>query len=297
MPKDYRERRIDNKPPKVLTKQPKQATTRTDPTTPEGGDFGSSDITPEETYSWLPGDGILWFLRLDYGDASPSGRMITLTDSEDVEISFSYATLPGGWVDYIYSFIGTTAYDSMGESLVTDDLIYVVWDQFVDFIPGDYKVHFDLPVSDRANVEKAIRVRGVDPADPGDFYVGVYQSPTWDDYYSTEGDINSFPAAVPLPDVASLLYGIWEMNGSVSFPAGYNSVPGSSLMYYTYTDPTNLPAIKQSWVSALGTPPLGATVDVTAPWVNGNGGVFTDYTLSALVLNGDPTSGGAPVEY
>jgi len=279
MPKDYRERRIDNEPPRYRAKLPKRQTVAVNPEEP----------LPEGTYSTIvtlaPGDGVLWFLRLATADSSPSGRMVSIVDTMGGAVSHTYVTEPSGWTDYLHSFQGDLALDGAGIETVTDDTIYVVWDQFDGFTAGDYRLSWDIPATARASVQGAILLQDVDMSSQGDFYNGRYQSPTWEAYYPSGSPYITFPVDVPTAN-HSIVYGVWEMTGSVTAPAGYNTVAGSLHESYTYTDPTDSPStITTSLISRIGVA-TGSTLTVPAPDENGKGvGAYTDYWFSAVVLH------------
>ena len=278
MPKDYRERRIDIEPPRVVLRYPKKPATST------------SDPLPPGTYSTVvtlaPGDAVLWFLRLATSDSYPSGRMVSIVDTVGGAVSHTYTSNPSAFVDFITLFQGDFAFDGAGESVVTNDTIYCMFDQFDGFTSGDYRLSWDPPATARANVEGAILLSGVDTTSQGSFYYGPTRSPTWVKYEGPggSGSFDHFPVSVPTA-ANSIVYGIWDMSGSVSPPADYVSVPGTTHLSYTYNDPTEPPVMTQSVVSRVGVA-TGSTLSASGPTVGGSGGgAGTSYRMSAIVLN------------
>jgi hypothetical protein len=278
MPKDYRERIIDERIPRVVTMHPKRSTTAVDP----------EEALPPGVYSTVvslePGDGVLWFLRLATSDPSPTGRMVDIVTTAGAAVTFDYTTQVSGWVNYIQSFQGDFELDALGDP-VQDDTIYAVWDQFEGFSAGDYRIQWSIPATARANVEGAILLNGVSLTSQGNFYNGRYTTPTWEAYYTTGGgDYNNFPVSVTTAN-HSLVYGIWEMTLSVTNPAGYTSVPGTTHLTYQFTDAADLPALNSTMVARQGAA-TGSTFSVTAPTEGGKGvGLSTDYWFSAIVLH------------
>ena len=275
MPKDYRERRIDIEPPRVRTKQARQSVTAASPDS--GGGMGAIpvDLTvPIVTIS--PGDGVLWFLRQPTADAAPSGRNVVLTTTEDGAVTHTYADLPSGWANYITSFAATYTIGVDGFTIVTDETCYVIWDQFTGFTAGNYKLDFS---AGSGTVDKALLLRNIDPADPGTFYSGMSQSPTWSKTYISNDapDItNNFPRTVTIgaSGTARHMYAIYQMSGTVEAPAAIYSAPGVALLSYTFTDPTDPPAFKRSIVTFYGdTLSTTTSAEIVGPWENGWGGV------------------------
>lgn len=273
MPKDYRERIIDERPPRIVYMRTRRAATNNSEPLPPG--VYSTPVTLE------PGDAVLWFLRLATADDSPTGRMVDIVTTAGAAVTFDYVTQPTGWTNYVHYFYGDFAFDGEGTP-VTDDTIYAIYDQFDGFTAGDYRLAWTIPETARANVEGAILLHGVDTSSQGNFYYGPYQSPTWDVRYGS-GAYDHFPVSVPTANL-SLVYGIWEMSGSVVNPAGYTSVPGTTHLTYTYYDPTDEPALNQSLVARQGAA-TGSTLSVTAPTTGGAGTSSTNYQFSAIVLH------------
>jgi hypothetical protein len=276
MPKDYRERIIDEKVPRVVTMHPKRTTTAVDPeeTLPDG--LFSTVVT------LTPGDAVLWFLRLATVDAAPTGRMVSIVTTAGDAVTHDYFAQPSGWTNYIGSFQGNFEFDGAGVDSVMDDTFYAVFDQLDGFDPGDYRLEWTLPGTARANVDGAILLHGMSTTSQGNFYLGSTQSPTWSVRYGTLPH-NRFPATVPTAN-HSLVYGVWDMSGSVSPPGGYTSVPGTLHATYTYYDPTEPPIMNQAMVSRIGAA-TGSTMSVSAPTETGAGGASTTYRLNAIVLH------------
>lgn len=279
MPKDYRERIIDERPPRVITAHAVRSTTGVDPEEPLPDGMFSTVISLE------PGDGVLWFLRLATADSSPTGRMVSIVTTAGDAVSHTYVDEPSGWVNYIYSAYGDFAFDSEGTT-IQNDTIYAIWDQFDGFTAGDYRLSWDIPATDRANVEGAIHLRGVDLTAQGNFYDGQFESPTWEKYVvGSGGSYNNFPVSVPTAN-HSLVYGIWYMSLSIQQPAGFASVPGATHLTYTYTDPADPPALNQTVVSRIGAATgssLTSGTPTTGTATGSPGG--TSYYLAAIVLH------------
>jgi hypothetical protein len=283
MPKEYKERRIDIEPPKLRTKHAVRPTTAVVP----------GEALPPGTYSTVvsltPGDGVLWFLRLDgfAPDPEPSARMAAIVTTTGGAVTHDYFSNPAGLApysaNYVTVFDGDFAFDGAGVTTVKDDYIYVVWDQFDGFTAGDYRLKWTPPSTARAHVEGAILLSGVDTTSQGTFYYGGSQSPTWALRVGSTS-FDHFPISVPTAN-HSLVYGIWDMTGAVSPPADYVSVPGTVHLSYTYTDPTEPPVMTQSVVSRIGAA-TGSTLSVSAPTAGGSGGgTGTTYQFSAIVFN------------
>lgn len=289
MPKEYRERIIDEKPFRVVTLRPKRNTTNSDETLPDG--VYSTVVTLE------PGDAVLWFLRLDNFDAEPDSHMVNIVTTTGDPVTHSYAPFfswefqPPGQA-YIDVFTGNMEYDSAGDELIVNDEIYILFDQFTDFTPGDYRLNFAPPETSRANIEAAFIVRGIDPDAQGEYFFGAYQSPVWVRFYDDMGGgFNNFPVSVPLTADRSLVYGIW---GGWDF----NSVPGTLIAQYTYIDPSFGDNNIQSMVSYLGSV-TGSSLSVSAPSENGWSGspAGTGYYLTAIVLNGASDASAEAVSF
>lgn len=251
--------------------------------------------------SWNPGvevqdgDAVIWFLRLDSGDSAPdSTRRCSLTDSGGTPITFDYVAR-GNWgiyagTYYITYLQGNFAFDG-GGTPITDDRIYVMFDQFTNFTAGNHYVKFTPPGTSRARVEAAHLIRGVTPATPGT-YLYSEAAPYYILAYEDGGGVgyNGFPASVPLTADSSIIYCLWYMSLGVSQPAGYNSGSGTQITTYTYADPTDPPTITQSiitYYSGL----TGASKSVPEPdtdgWSGSPGG--TAYNMDAIVINGTET--------
>jgi hypothetical protein len=278
MPKDYRERIIDERPPRIVTLRPKRATTS-----------GDEEELPEGVFSTVlalePGDGVLWFLRLATSDPSPTGRMVDIVSTAGGAESFTYVTQVTGWTNYIQSFAGNFELDGVGDT-VQDDTIYAIWDQFEGFSAGDYRLQWSIPGTARANVEGAILLNGVSLTSQGNFYNGRSTVPTWEVYVNGfGGSYNNFPVSVTTAN-HSIVYGIWEMTLSVSNPAGYSAVPGTTHLSYQYTDADDPPPLNTTHVTRAGVA-SGSTLAVSTPTVGGATGSpgGTDYWFSAIVLH------------
>lgn len=274
MPKDTRQRIIDFRPPKFVVKQYKASTTDT---SGSGGGVGSGDVyLPLPIITLSPGDGVLWFLRVDAGGSAPSGRGVELQTTGGGAVTFDYTALPGGWTDYIASCAGDYELSIDGVTVVKNETVYVMWDQFEGFTAGQYKLNF----THTGTVDRAILLRNVDPANPGTFYAGMSQSPTWSKTYvsNAPADItNNFPRTVSIGGSGTrrAIYAIYQMSGTVEAPAAIYSVPGVALLTYRYTDPADQPAFTRTIVSFYGdTLPTTTSVQLLAPWENGWGGVI-----------------------
>jgi hypothetical protein len=276
MPKDYRERIIDERPPRTVTLRPRQATTGVDP----------EEELPDGVYSTVvsltPGDAVLWVLRLAFDDPSPTGRMVSIVTTAGGAVAHDYFARPSGWTNYITGVQGNVEFDGAGEDLVVDDLAWFIFDQFDDFDPGDYRLSWTLPGTARANVEGAILLHGVATTSQGNYYAGPSQSPTWGVRVGS-GAFDHFPVNVPTAN-HSLVYGAWDMTGSISPPADYVSVPGTTHASWTYYDPTEPPVMTQSVFSRIGAA-SGSTLSVSGPTTGGNGAFATSHWLNAIVLH------------
>ena len=275
MPKDYRERRIDTDIPKLRTKQAAQAATSASPDS-GGLGMGSENVNVElPVVTIAPGDGVLWFLRRNTSDAAPSGRNVTLKTLANEAVTFDYVALPSGWSNYVTSFAGNFAYSTDGVTVLTDETVYVIWDQFEGFTGGEYKLSF----TGSGAVDRATLLHGVSTSNPGTFYAGMSQSPTWSTTYvsaAPEGVTNNFPRTFTLgaAGTARALYAIYQMSGTVESPAAIYSAPGLTMLTYTFTDPTDQPAFRRTIVTFYGdTLPTTTTMEVVGPWENGWGGV------------------------
>jgi hypothetical protein len=275
MPKDYRERIIDERPPRIVTLRPKRATTSDTDELPDGV---FSDV-----FALEPGDAVLWFLRLATADPTPTGRMVTIATTAGEAVTHGYCTQPTGWTNYIKEWFGNFEYDEAGEDAIVNDTIYAVFDQFDDFDPGDYRLEWTLPGTARANVEGAILLHGMSTSSQGNYYAGSAQLPTWRVFCNSGGTTSNFPVNVTTAN-HSLVYGVWWMTGSASPPADFVSVPGTTHASWTYYDPTEPPIMTQAVVSRLGAA-SGSTLSVSGPTVGGNGGSSTSYWLNAIVLH------------
>jgi hypothetical protein len=280
MPKDYRDRRIDDKPPRYRTSGAARSTTASDDPTGESGSGSSQDLFPtggEAVAKVQPGDGVLWFLRQDTSAAAPSGRNVVLKTLADGAVTFSYVALPSGWSNYITSFVGNTVYGSNGVSVLIDETVYVIWDQFTGFTGGDYKLYFDLATG---TIDRAILLRNVSTTNPGTFYSGKAQSPTWTVTYSgmePEDKVDNLPRAFTMgaEGTARAAYAIYQMSGLVQAPAAIYSAPGMALLTYTLENPADQPYFRRSIVSFYGsTLKTTTTLEVVAPFENGWGGAF-----------------------
>lgn len=273
MPKDYRERRIDEKPPKLLTRNARQAATTTDP---GSGGLGTGSTVDLETglVTISPGDGVLWFMSQPTADTAPSGRGVELQTTEGGAVTFDYVSSPSGWSDYLTSFAGTYTLGVDGITVVTDETVYVMWDQFYGFTAGNYKLHF----THTGSIDKALLLRNVSTSAPGAFYAGMSQSPTWSKTFvsnETADITNNFPRTLSLggAGTARSAFAIYQMSGTVEAPAALYSAPGVTLLTYTFTDPTDPPAFNRTIVTFYGdTLPTTTTLSVAAPWENGWGG-------------------------
>jgi hypothetical protein len=280
MPKDYRDRRIDDKPPRVTTKHVKRTTTAGDPDSGGGEDLVLPPETPTvATANVQPGDGVLWFLRVPVGGSAPSGRNVELQTTGGGAVTFSYVASPSGWSDYITSFAGDYTLQSDGVTVLQNDTIYVIWDQFTGFTGGNYK--FSFTVAAGATIAKAIKLRGVSTSAPGTFYSGMSQGTTWSVTY--DGDpppddvVNNFPRTLTFSGgaLARRVYGIWQMSGGVQAPAALYSADGVALLSYTYSNPADQPYFKQSIVTYMGdTLPTTTSFEIVAPFENGWGGAI-----------------------
>jgi hypothetical protein len=230
MPKDYRERIIDERPFRFMGMGPNRATAVSDEEELPDGIFST-------IVSLTPGDAVLWVLRLAFDDPSPTGRMVSIVTTAGAEVTHDYFARPAGWTNYITGVQGNVEFDGAGEDLVVDDLAWFIFDQFDDFTPGDYRLSWDIPATARANVEGAI-----------------------------------------------LLHGAWDMTGSISPPADYVSVPGTTHASWTYYDPTEPPVMTQSVFSRIGAA-SGSTLSVSGPTTGGNGAFATSHWLNAIVLH------------
>lgn len=280
MPKDYRERRIDIEPPRIRALQPKRATTAIDPEEPLPAGTYSTIVTLE------PGDGVLWFLRLADADTEPGARMVSIVDTLGAAVSHTYiandSALSPWYTYYIDTTWGNVVFNGDGD-VVLSDTIYVIFDQFDGFTPGDYRLKWDVPGTARAHVEGAILLHGVDMTAQGTYYYYLDQSPEWSVTHAVGSDTDNFPISVPTAN-HGLVYGLWGMVGSVSALGGYNSVPGVDHLSYTSDDPTEPPVITTTIVSRLGLA-TGSSMSVAAPSENGNGGMFTTYYMNGLVFS------------
>ena len=273
MPKDYRERRIDEKPLRAVTRNATRAATKTDP---GDGGLGTGDTVPLDNpiVTITPGDGVLWFMSQPAGEAAPSGRMVTLKTLADGAVTFSYVASPSGWSNYVTSFAGNYELLVDGVTVLTNDTVYVMWDQFTGFTAGEYKLFFDVGGS----VDKALVLHNVSTSSPGAFYAGMSQSPTWSKTYvsNAPADItNNFPRTLSLggSGTARSAFAVYQMSGTVESPAALYSAPGVTLLTYTYTDPTDPPAHLRTIVTFYGdTLPTTTTMEIVAPWENGWGG-------------------------
>jgi hypothetical protein len=280
MPKDYRERRIDEKPPRFRAKQAKRSTTTDTDPTGDSGSSSSQDLFPaggEAVATVAPGDGVLWFLRQDTAAAAPSGRNVTLKTRSDGAVTFSYVASPGGWSNYITSFVGDTVYGTDGITVLVDETVYVIWDQFSGFTGGDYKFVF-TPAT--GTIDRAILLRNVSTTSPGTFYSGMAQTPTWTVTYSgmePEDKVDNLPRTFSLgaAGTARAAYAIYQMSGLVEAPAAIYRVPGMTLLNYTLQDPSDQPYFRRSVVSFYGsTLKTTTTLEVVAPFEAGWGGAF-----------------------
>ena len=274
VPKDYRERRIDIEPPKLRTKNTRQSGVTSG--SPGTGGSGTTVDLVDPIVTIAPGDGVLWFLRQPTADAAPSGRNVVLTTTEDGAVTHTYADLPSGWANYITSFAGNYTIAIDGFTIVTDETVYVIWDQFTGFTAGNYKLDFSAGTG---TVDKAILLRNIDPDDPGTFYAGMSQSPTWSTTYvsnETADITDNFPRTVSIGSAGTArhMYAIYQMSGTVESPAAIYSAPGSALLSYTVTDPTDPPPFKRTIVTFYGdTLSTTTSATIVAPWENGWGGV------------------------
>jgi hypothetical protein len=290
MPKDYRERIIDERPFRPMSMGPNRATASS----------GEEEL-PEGVYSIIldlePGDGVLWFLRLATEDDAPTGRMVEIVDTAGASTSFDYVTQVTGWTNYIQSFAGDLEFDALGDP-VQDDTIYAIWDQFEGFDAGEYRLSWNIPGTARANVEGAILLNGVSLTSQGNFYNGRTQSPEWEVYVvSGGGSFNNFPVSVTTAN-HSLVYGIWEMTLSIRNPAGYSAVPGTTHLSYQFDDADDPPALTSSIVARQG-PASGSTLSVATPTVGAATGSpsGTDYWFSAIVLHASAAITYTTVEF
>ena len=280
MPKDYRDRRIDDKPPKVITRGAARTTTAVDPLGGDGGGMGETliPVGGEATARVRPGDGVLWFWRRDTSSGAPSGRNVTLKNIDDSAVTgVSYASLPGGWANYITSCAGNFEYATDGVTPVTDETVYAIWDQFVGFTGGDYKFVF---TTSTGSVARAILIHGVNPASPGAFYAGMSQSPTWERTYSSlvpAEVIDHFDITVPTGgSVGHMVYGIWQVSGTTDAPTAIYSAPGMTLLSYTMTNPVDPPALrKRTMITFVGdTLPTTASILIPGPFEAGWAGEY-----------------------
>ena len=219
---------------------------------------------------------MLWFLRQATSAAAPTGRNVVLKTLSDGAVTHSYASLPSGWSGYITSFAGNFAYGTDGITVSLDETVYVIWDQFTGFTAGEYKLVF---TEGDGAIDKAIRIRGVDPADAGTFYSGMAQSPTWSVTYSGVAPadvVNNFPRTVSTAGgVHHSLYSIYQMSGYKSAPASLYSAPGLTIAAYTYNNPTDQPIGRQTIVTFYGdTLSTTTSVEIVAPFEAGWGGTY-----------------------
>ena len=251
------------------------------------------------------GDAVLWFYRETTSIGGPTGRMCGLADSGGTAISFSRYS-KGNWGIYstedyyITSTGGTFEYDSEGNAVV-DDTIYAVFDQFTGFTNGNHYIKFTLPGVSRARVEAAHLIRGVPNDTPGTYHYFAAKEPTWDAYYDSGGSLvgSNFPVSVPLGGTANIVYCLWSMYSSGGPPAGYNSVPGTTLLSYNYYDAADPPSVIENLVSYFDNG-VGASKSVSAPDENGasGAGVGTGYAMDALVIGaGDTVVPAGPTVY
>jgi hypothetical protein len=270
MPKDYRDRRIDDKPPRVHTKHTKRTTTSADPDV-DGSSAGEDLVLPPETPTVAtgrvrPGDGVLWFWRRNTSAGAPSGRKVTLKTLSDGAVTFTYAASPSGWANYITSAGGNFEYQTNGIDVLTDETVYVIWDQFVGFTAGDYKFVFTLA---DGSIDRAILLHGVNPDNPGTFYAGMSQTPTWSVAYSglaAENKVDHFDVTVPTAGgVKHLVYGIWQMSGAVDAPAALYTAPSSVLLTYALTNPVDPPALRKRTIVTYVADTLPTTTSITVP--------------------------------
>ena len=275
MPKDYRERRIDTDIPKLRTKNAAQAATAADPD--KSGLGTGSEVIPLDLpiVTVNPDFGVLWFLRMSLGESAPSGRLVELQTIEGGAVTFDYVASPSGWSNYITSFAGDYEVTA-GGTVIKNETVYVIWDQFTNFAAGTYKLNF---TNAAGSIDRAILLHGVSTSSPGTFYAGMSQSPTWSKTYvsaAPAGITNNFPRTFTLGSAgtARAAYAIYQMSGTVQAPAALYSAPGLPMLTYTYTNPADPPTFNRTIVTFYGdTLPTTTTLEVVAPWENGWGGV------------------------
>lgn len=305
MPKEYKERRIDIEPPKLRTRHAVRTTTAVDPETPP-----VTTLSVIATYAgggvlWNPGvqvqdgDAVLWFLRLDNADAEPGSTIRAgLADSGGTPITFSYEARADWGIDaYTYaisSIDGDLEFDSGGNTIVSD-YVWALYDQFTGLTAGNHYVSFTIPGTARAQVEAAHLIRGATAATPGTYIYNTRPTPDYRVTYAPGGSVvlNAFPVAVPHTATYSLVYCLYDMTGSVVAVnpiAGYNSVAGTTITTYTYTDPTATPtSMTQGMIAYMGNAgATGSSTSIAAPDENGTagGGTNTTYTMDVIVING-----------
>ena len=275
-----------------------------------------------------PDDAVIWFLRLNENDSEPSGSVRSSpADSGGTPITFDYAAR-ANWGDsastnYISYIDGEFAFDGAGAETVVSDYIYVMFDQFQNFTAGNHYIKFTIPGVSRARVEAAHLLRGVIPETPGAYTYFADPSPNQKITYASPGTVavNGFPVSVSLTADSSIVYCLYDMSGTLeatTVTAGYNSVSGTQIKAYTYTDPSTSPSTMTQSIIAYIDGLTGVGTSISAPDENGlaAGADYTTYTMDTIVINGGagaavvpPTvyfldaivfnavAGGAPVEF
>ena len=158
---------------------------------------------------------MLWFLRRADRGQAPKRAQCRAQDAGDGPVTHTYARLPSGWSNYVTSFAGNFAYRTDGVTVLTDETVYVILDQFTGFTAGDYKVDFSTGTG---AVDKAIMLRNVRPTDAGTFYAGMSQTPTWSMTYvgnAPADNINNFPRTLSIGGrcARTAVYAIYQMSG------------------------------------------------------------------------------------
>lgn len=232
--------------------------------------------------SLQPGDAVLWWLRQDWDDDPPATHIVHI-EQGGATVANTFAPLPSGWGGYVWDMVGTTTWDATGSEYVANDLICVVFDQLTGFTAGAYDLVFDLPATPRARVEKALILRGVDSSDPG--AVVQYTTSNARRTYDSSGTrtYDGYPATLTLSAPDSLIVMLWgATNGK-----GYNTVPGTELVSYVYTDPSAPETFTQSRASRSAVVST-STYSIAAPDENGGPGSYVgcSYYTTAIVING-----------